>query len=201
MGVSHITKLHEMSREEFADLVEELKSGNNRMLKSIFEMHASYCIDKLVFKYKSSREDAEDIYVDSVLNLREKIVAGKIEAIGDLKSYLFATCKNMLFVRIKKEQRVNDAVAVTYGYANTVENDDSNQLEEMLRLTEESLSAIPIKCQEILKAFYFDKLSLEEIAVKFNFASANVAKVSKARCFQKLVEQVKSYQRKENVIG
>jgi RNA polymerase sigma factor (sigma-70 family) len=179
---------------DYNKLAAELKSAKNDSLKDIFLQHSKYCIGRLVKDHKCSREDAEDIYVDSVLNFREKVIDDKINGITDLRNYLYATCRNMLFVRFKKEKRVTDA-ASAFVSAMDDENifEDEGQIsyrEQIFRITEKSIGLLPEKCQHLLKAFYFDKFSLEVIAVKFNFASANVAKVSKSRCFQKLLRIV-----------
>ncbi|MBA4850562.1 sigma-70 family RNA polymerase sigma factor [Emticicia sp. BO119] len=41
-------------------------------------------------------------------------------------------------------------------------------------------------CQGILKAYYLDQKSMEEIAVLFNLGNANAAKVRKFRCMKEL---------------
>lgn len=183
-----------MVYKEFLDLRDELRSGDNRRLKTIFEAYSSHCIRKLLYDYKCSHEDAEDIYTDSILNLRDKVVSGKLEAITDIKGYLYATCKNMWLARFQKEKRLNNAAFELYAHQATYELDQEDFLEyrqKIIRLTEEGLSGLSEKCRQMLKAFYFDRLDMEEIAEKMSFANANVAKVSKARCFQKLIESIK----------
>ena len=144
-------------------------------------------------------EDAEDIYIDAILNLREKIISGGIEFLTDPKNYLYATCQNMFLARLSKQQRVYSAAVEMYqsNYDDNFpleENDAMAQKEEMVRLAETALSGIGDKCRHILKSFYFYKLSMEKIAAKFNMASTNVAKVSKSRCFQKLVNNIRLIQ-------
>jgi RNA polymerase sigma factor (sigma-70 family) len=181
-----------MDQSEFERLVKELKAGQNSRLKYIFQENAKFCISTLIFQYKCSREDAEDIYSDSILNFREKVIQDKISVLTDLRSYLYATCKNMLLVRFKKAQRITEAATVLSQAADDFEySDDENELtyfEEIFKITEKAMTSLPEKCQALLKAFYFDRISLEEIAEKYNMANANVAKVSKSRCFQKLIQ-------------
>lgn len=188
-----------MNNNEFVALVEELKAGNNTRLKLIFETHSAYCINKLISNHQCTLEEAEDIYMDSIINFRDKILSGKLEILTDLKSYLFATCKNMLLVKLKKEQRVNKAVLEIYD-DKTYEIDDDDLFsdpsyqEKILSVMNEAFSFLNENCQKILRAFYFERLSLDEIAEKYGLANANVVKVSKSRCFQKLVGQIKTLQ-------
>lgn len=189
-----------MNPDDLLELTKELKSGDTRRLKSIFIKNSSYCIRILISKYKCAREDAEDIYIDSILNFREKIISGKIETLTDERAYLLTTCKNMFLVKLKKEQRINKAVMEINALNDPIHSDDgeSNYKDEILKVTEEALLTLPINCQNLLKQFYFNKLSLEEIAKSMDLANANVAKVSKSRCFGKLVDQIKILQQQKN---
>ena len=69
--------------------------------------------------------------------------------------------------------------------------------ENLLSLTEQALTATPNPCKQMLVMFYFDRMPLEQIAGHLGFANANVAKASKARCFKKLVELVRTLQLKK----
>lgn len=183
-----------MEYKEFLNLRDELRSGDHKQFKAIFEENSSYCIRKLLSNFKCSREDAEDIYIDSVMNFRDKVISGKLEVLTDLRSYLYATCKNMLLVKFKKEKRTDNAIfEINAGnaYYEIDQENHSEYRDKILKITEESLKALSEKCHELLKFFYFDKLDLEQIALKMGFANGNVAKVSKARCFQKLVDEVR----------
>jgi RNA polymerase sigma factor (sigma-70 family) len=188
---------------DFSKLVNQFKTGDNKSLQLIFKENASYCIRGILSKHKCSMEDAEDIYIDAILNLREKIISGKIEFLTDPKNYLYATCQNMFLAKLTKQQRVYSAAVEMYesNYNDGPDfeaDEPALEKEEMIRLTEDALSGIGDKCKDLLKSFYFYKLSMEEIAAKFNMASANVAKVSKSRCFQRLVSNIKLIQEQKN---
>jgi RNA polymerase sigma factor (sigma-70 family) len=189
-----------MGLNEFVELKAELKSGEDTRLKLVFENYSVYCINKLIGLHSCSREDAQDIYVEAVLNLREKIIAGQIDSILDVRAYLFATCRNMLLVSFKKDQRIRNATKEWHEDQKEEICSDSlsgeRYRDHIMELTQLAMANLPIKCREILKAFYFDKLGLEEIAKSMAFANANVVKVSKSRCFQKLAEEIKLLQNK-----
>ena len=72
-----------MEHSEFIKLKAELTAGDTRGLATIFQTHISYCIGKLQYQHQCSREDAEDIYIEAILNFREKVVNGKIDAVAE----------------------------------------------------------------------------------------------------------------------
>jgi RNA polymerase sigma factor (sigma-70 family) len=182
-----------MNISELRELIFNLRAGDTNHLKRVFEENASYCILGLVRKHKCFREDAEDIYVDAIINFREKLLDGKIEFLTDIRSYLFATCNNMFLARTKRVERVNKAVQEFYIEKQIFPKDDeTGSRDELFALTEEGLSSLGEKCRNLLKSFYFDKLGLEEIALKFTMANGNVAKVSKSRCLQRLIDNIRN---------
>ncbi len=184
-----------MTKSEFSSLKGQLVSGNNQSLTTIFERHSRYCIQILIAKYGCNRDDAEDIYVDAILNFREKVVGDQIEVLTDVRAYLLGTCRNMFLVRLKKDERTNRAIREAQLTADMFhEPFDSSQAayrDGLRQVVETALATIPDKCRNILKAFYFEQADLNDIAARMGFASANVAKVIKARCFKKLITEVK----------
>ncbi len=53
---------------------------------------------------------------------------------------------------------------------------------------EKIFSQLRGECQEILKLFYFESMSMEQIKSVFNLGSTQAAKNKKHRCLQHLIE-------------
>ena len=168
------------------ELQSELKMGNNEMLSVFFQEHSVYCTRKLTREHQCSQEDAEDIFIESVMNLREKLIKGAVEAVTNVRSYLYKTCHFMLMDRLRKKSRQSqveeDVVRFFYGSTHTTENDPFDK--ELLEITNIAWNEISEKCKDILHYFYVDRLEMKEIADLMAFASADVAKTSKSRCFR-----------------
>jgi RNA polymerase sigma factor (sigma-70 family) len=184
-----------MEHNTFSALAASLKVGDNTILTSIFEAHSSYCIKRLGSRHNCSREDAEDLYIDAILNFRDKVLAGKLTSVIDLKSYLYGTCENMFLTRLNQQKRVFNAAYEQYHFELGSSADNNEEISvDMLTWVNEGLSNLNEKCRDLLTSYYFTRLSMEEIAEKFNMASPGVAKVSKSRCLQRLVAFVKNIQ-------
>ena len=177
-------------------IIAELKGGNNRVLSDIFRDHGAYCINTLLKKTSCTKEDAEDILVEAVLNFREKAIAGNIEYLTSIRSYLFSTCQNMWLYQYRKikksEERQSDLVRFFYDeWTNILGSKYGEDPKiEMLDLVKKALSTLKEKCQQIIELFYLRNYSMEEIAEHMEFASANVAKTTKSRCFGELIKVV-----------
>ena len=166
-----------------------LKSGDNSVLEPIFRQHQHYCINKLMCEKNCPREEAEDIYVEAILNLRSKIITDQIAALTNVKSYLAQTCVNMYFVRIKQQQRWNKHIPDVERFfyqSDYVLNEEDYDFEEAMAVTRAVWSKMKEKCKDIIHYFYIDRLKMDEISRLMGFSNANVVKTTKSRCLKKM---------------
>ncbi|MDW3192466.1 MAG: sigma-70 family RNA polymerase sigma factor [Cytophagales bacterium] len=164
----------------------DLKRGNNEMLSVFFQEHAGYCTRKLTREHQCSQEDAEDIFIESVMNLREKLISEAMEAVANVRSYLYTTCHYMLMDRMRKKNREGrseeDVTRFFYESYHTTENDPFDKA--LIEITRKAWNELSEKCKDILHYFYVDRMDMKEIADVMEFASADVAKTSKSRCYR-----------------
>ena len=160
--------------------------GDNSVLEVIYQSCADYCIQKLLRKTYISSEEAEDIFIDAVMNFREKLISDKIVHLISEKAYIYKTCFNMYLVRTEQEKRwkrkLND---IEFLYYSSDYHTNSSFNEQMLEATKSAWSQMSEKCKDIISYFYIDKRSMTEIAEIMEFNSADVAKTTKSRCFKK----------------
>ncbi|MEL6560340.1 MAG: sigma-70 family RNA polymerase sigma factor [Bacteroidota bacterium] len=174
------------------DIRKALLAGDNSCLQQVFDQCGNYCIKTLKDKYKCSKEDAEDIFIDSIIIFRENVLNNKLQVITSLKGYLLGICVNKYKEQLFKENRQLKHLdeIVQNWYPEEYEEDDSLKI-----INNKAFSKLSIHCQTILKYFYVEKISMAEIADHLNLANANSVKVTKARCYKKwkdLVEKLKS---------
>lgn len=176
----------------------ELLSGNNQCLKILFEQFGTYCIRLLQKNTGCSKQDAEDILMDAVINFRQKIITGKIQYLTSAKNYLFTTCYNMALVRFNKEKvkntRIADVVEALYAPSEPI-----GDREAMHDIFAAAMSALGEKCREIITLYYFEQLSMKDIAEQLGLGNAEVAKSTKSRCFKKLTEEASRLLKLQNL--
>ncbi len=192
-----------MSDQEFKSLVEQLKNGDNRCLKFIFEDHSEFCIKNLLRNSSCTLEEAEDIFMDAVINFREKAIAGKINYMTNIRNYIYTTCLNMQRVNYQTQKRISAKQEEVLMYFQTPEtfdaesDDDLHNYEEtMIEISMKAFQQLDQRCQQILKNFYVKGVKMAEIAQNLGLANANVAKTVKSRCYKKWMEEVKNRQEK-----
>ncbi len=174
----------------WSSLVDELKNGNNQGLTIFYREYSGYCINRLVKQNKCSMEDAEDIFIEAVMNLREKLVGGQLDRVMNVKSYLYKTCHNMFLVRLDQQSRFREKLSdIERFYYQSNHQEKYERFDaHLMEATKEAWSNLSERCKDIIHYFYVDNLSMSEIAELMDLSDRNVAKTTKSRCYKKFVE-------------
>lgn len=187
-----------MTREEFQDLVVKLKKGDNSPLARV-QLYQSVCIGMLIKKsnYTCHAEMGYDIFIDSVLDFRSNVLNDKVEY-ENIQAYLKRICWNKWLAasrqRIRIQKKKESVERSLYNPYVEVEISEEAKVLRNNRLTaiNESMKMLSTRCRQILQMAIVDKLSMQEIALEFNFASPHVAKTTKSRCYKKLLEHIRN---------
>ncbi len=129
-------------------------------------------------------EEAKDIFQDALIIYYEKLVSNSFSHVKNEKAYILGIAKHLWCRRLES-------------------NEDNYTIENALsetEITETYLSSHKImyllesagqKCMEILRAFYYDKVSVSDIAKHFGYSGTRSATVQKYKCIEKIRETVK----------
>ncbi|GAB5525516.1 MAG: hypothetical protein Roseis2KO_33880 [Roseivirga sp.] len=179
-----------MEKKDWKILIEELRKGNNHVLGVFYKQHASYCLKRLSRENKCSPEDAEDIFTEAIMNLREKLISGRETIILNVRAYLYKTCYNTLLVKLRQDARAQQKLGdlERFYYDSIYMVDDQSFEKELLKATMEAWMLLSERCRDILYFFYVDKQSMKEITGLMGLNNANVTKTTKARCYKKWTE-------------
>ncbi|UII34864.1 sigma-70 family RNA polymerase sigma factor [Fulvivirga ulvae] len=183
-------------------IIQRLKQDDSSCLEDLVIAYKSYCVNGLKKKTRCSGEEAEDLFIDALLELRDKVHAGKLDHLINAKSYIFGICYNIwLSAQREKSKTIISSIDAEGYYEQYLKDDELSDLDDMeykaelLSITNRALETIGEKCYRIIKYFYIEKRSMDDIAGIMGFASADVAKTSKSRCFKKLVEKTKELEK------
>jgi len=133
-----------------------------------------------------SLEDAQDIFQDSLIIYYEQSVAG-LEVRSD-GGYLFGIARHLWFKRFRDpfnsmEKSGMEELNELMGTEMSAEQDSNKVLDFLMSAGQ--------KCMDLLKSFYYDQLSMDEVAHKFEYKTTRSATVQKYKCLEKVRDQVK----------
>jgi len=174
-------------------ILELLKKGDQATLQKIYEDNRNTFIN-FSKRYNISEDDAVDIYQDAIIALHENAINGKINTLkSSISTYLFAIGKYKIFQLLRNNKTVALEQNITIESTNEVLNVNffDEKLTNRQTLIKNNLEKLGNKCKEVLKLFYYQGYTLDEITKILNYSSKEVLKSQKSRCLKQLKKIIK----------
>ncbi|HUB60205.1 MAG TPA: hypothetical protein VL978_05880 [Puia sp.] len=143
---------------------------------------------RMVRRMGGTLEQAKDSFHDALVIYLERERAGKLHLHSTPKAYLLGTAKICWLHALNKGSML--PLPAEFEPAEPEDEDLAERENGLL----ESLLRSGKKCMELLKAFYYDHLSMQDIAGRFGFNGRRSAAVQKYKCLEKVREEIKTVQ-------
>ncbi len=168
-------------------IIEEIRKGDNKQLAVVYRTYRSEFITWLISNYQCTREEARDIYQITIVTLHENILGNKLQALtSNLKTYLFAIGKNKYHEFRRSENKIDRTVNAQSIELEQVSSWEKLEKERKLQVMEKSLEQLGDPCKTLLELYYFNGLSMEEIAKRVGYKNRDTAKNLKCKCIVRL---------------
>ena len=189
-----------MTETVLQNFISRIKAGDNQPLVEIMDNYGSSSVRRLITSMNCPEEEAKDIFIEILLDVRDKVLSGKLEVVQNLPAYLSGACRNRWLKSLERKKRklkkTNDIFRYYYeesysseAYDELVQKEEKEDLllEKQKRIDTilETLNNLSEKCQQILRLYYVEEKSMQAIALQMGFSNANTAKTSKSRCYKK----------------
>jgi RNA polymerase sigma factor (sigma-70 family) len=166
------------------------RTTENRLYEQFF-----YFIKDATYKHQLSEDEAASIYTDTILAFLENVRNHKFEGKSAIKTYLFQIFSNKCVDFLRKTSTNKMSVHETQpmeDFILSMPDDAKNILQKLIAendvtLLKDKINLLGEKCQQMLMA-WGEGFSDNKIAADLGYQSANVAKVSRLRCLEKLKE-------------
>lgn len=167
----------------------KMEQANSDEIDGLFTrlyLEAFPAVAAFVSKRGGSLERAKDVFQDALIIYYEQIytVGAKVR-ISD-KAYLLGIARNLWYGEVKESQFLSDLDGLD---AEKLADKAEPEASEVKLLS--FLEVAGQKCMEMLKAFYYDSLSLSKISERFGFSGKRSVTVQKYKCLEKVREEVK----------
>ena len=159
---------------------------SEKSMEQLYTLYRGQFIGYIQKRYQLEEEMASDIYHDSFLLMMDNIRTGKYrKQDASLLTYLLGIGKNLV---LKKLQKKNERPLVAGWISELLPDTDwKSALEVAGRLIGEGETV----CNQILQLFYWEKLSMSDIAERLGYQSAEVAKSKKNSCMRRFSFELK----------
>ena len=167
-----------------AEIFERIKGGDEKALELIYKKYYRM-MTKLVITNSGTEDEARDVYQDALVVFWQKARSGNLVMTSKMSTYIYSICQNLWRKELDRKKRLSNE-----------EKDSSESMDmdspEREKIIARCMDQLGETCRKVLMYYYFDEMSMQEIADKLGFANTDTAKTKKYKCKQKLDELVKT---------
>ncbi len=169
-----------------AQFLDRIRAGDERSLEELYRKYYRMMVG-LVVRNSGSEEEAQDVYQDALIVLWQKVRADELVLTSKLSTYLYSICQNLWRKELERKRRLTSS-------ENRQEEGEEmdHDRQERIRIVRECIDSLGETCRKVLQHYYFEKMSMAEIAEQLGFANADTAKTKKYKCKKELDEIIKS---------
>ena len=170
-----------------------LTKTQEKIITETYNKYRKVFISYAERSHSLSKEDAEDIYQDTMIAFHQNVINGKIDHLhAPLQSYVFSIGINKICDHFRKKGKhieisgFSDSLSSDeemYLYLYETEEDAVNKRNMVVYNT---VSQMENPCKELLTLAYWSKKNMKDIAEQMNYSSPDVAKSQKSRCMRKI---------------
>lgn len=166
------------------DIFDKICKGDERALEVLYEKYYRM-MTQMVIKNSGTEQEAKDIYQEALVVFWQKAVSGNLVLTSKISTYIYSICQNLWRKELDRKKRLSSEEKDSPEFP-------THEKEERAKLINDCISQMGDTCKKVLMYYYFDGMSMQDIADKLGFANTNTAKTKKYKCKQKLDELVKT---------
>ncbi len=182
--------------------LKQVKAGNSKAIELLYKVYRDDFISSLQKNNNCSREEARDVFQESVMAFYKGLKSGRITEIQmTVKSYLFGIGKKVFLMRHRKTKLSTTSVDQFPDFAEELMSSkiDEEALNYTQKLILKLLEKMRNPCRSIIYSFYYKGWTMQEIADEMNYSTSYVVKSQKARCMNTLRERVTKLMAERNL--
>jgi RNA polymerase sigma factor (sigma-70 family) len=167
-----------------SEILARIRQGDEGALDYLYKKNYKM-MTKMVINNSGSEDEAKDIYQDALIVFWQKAVSGNLVLSSKISTFIYSICQNLWRKELERKSKLSS------------EEKDSPEINdvdkrERIDIINTSINNLGETCRKILTYYYFDNLSMSDIAEKLGFANADTAKTKKYKCKKELDELIKS---------
>ncbi|WP_375562254.1 RNA polymerase sigma factor [Bernardetia sp. OM2101] len=194
------TKKQLVFYDEQKQLLTEFCEGNEKAFAKLYQYYYGF-VENYVCKNKGTKEDAQDIFQETLIVFLEKLKKEDFYLTASLKTYIIAISKN-LWLNILRKNKKN----TVYSIANSDDSEEGNDFNQtvietilseefdtelenekpLLEKFDDYFSRLTSHCQNLLSILVEEEKTTEEIQKEFGYTTRHNLHNQKYKCVKQL---------------
>ena len=179
-----------------AELIAAIGDANN-LNKAILFLYQQYSetTSSFIIGYGGSRQDAEDVFQDTVVAFIDIVKNGKYRKEASIGTFLVSVARNIWLNEIKKRERSGYRERQFEAGRDQKEADVSHLIGDLEKRQQlrELVNQLGESCRKVLLLFYYENLSMKEITDHLPYENEQVVRNKKYKCLQQLTGLIKDH--------
>ncbi len=173
-------------------LILRLRNGDRSALEDVYKKYRISFIKWITYTHKCNEDEAVDIFQYSILSFYENVLEESFEEMNEagIKTYLYSIGKNKLLADSRKNSKISYQEEIDEDELFEALEEDNTEKEVRINKIKKLISELGEPCSEILRLFYFNNLSNDEIAEVMKYKNGNTVKNLKYKCIQRIKNQL-----------
>src|SRR3989337_2009788 len=150
------------------EIFERIKKGDEKTLEVLYKKYYRM-MTKLVITNSGTEEEARDVYQDALIVFWQKATSGNLVLTSKISTYIYSICQNLWRKELDRKKRLSNE-----------ERDAPVSIDmdtaEKEKIIARCMDQLADTCKKVLMYYYFEEMSMQDIADKLGFANTDTAK-------------------------
>jgi RNA polymerase sigma factor (sigma-70 family) len=166
------------------EIFERIQKGDEKALEFLYKKYYRM-MTKLVITNSGTEEEGRDIYQEALIVFWQKATSGNLVMTAKISTYIYSICLNLWRKELDRKKRFSHEAKDAAVSIDT-------ETEERNKIVAHCIEQLGETCKKVLMYYYFEEMSMQDIADKLGFANTDTAKTKKYKCKKKLDELIKA---------
>lgn len=180
------------------DYISGFRHNNEAVIASFYKEYRTQFIQYFKTRYGKSEEYVTDLYQESCIILWQNIRDSKLtedNLTSSLSTYLLSIGRYTMMAGDRKYKEILDDDSIRrLRFVEDNEEELRNRIERE-EFVDRVVNSLQSPCAELLQAFYWNKLTGQQIADKLGYSNADSVKTQKHKCMGKLKALIAKFPR------
>ena len=159
-------------------ILDHISRGDETALDYLYKKYYPM-MTKMVLKNNGTVEEANDVYQDALIVFWQKVISGDLKITSKISTYLYSICKNCWLKELSRKKRLS----YTDQEGSIVQSEPEDI---MSKVVQDAMEVLGDPCKNVLTYYYFNEMSMSEIADRMNYSNADTVKAKKYKCKKRL---------------
>ena len=165
-------------------ILERISRGDEKALDYLYRKYYKM-MTNIVLKNNGTEQEAKDIYQDALIIFWQKVISNQLVLTSKISTYIYSVCLNLWRKELERKSKLSNEQKDEIEYI----DQDSKERSRIIR---ESIAQLGDTCKHILMYYYFDDMSMQDIADKLGMANTETVKTKKYKCKKRLDSLIKA---------